>query len=114
MIEPGSVVRGLFPYSGEPGAKSRPCIVLARWPLASGSYDVLVCMLSTQIPRDAYALELSRADDFAWFEGPPVIRMFVRPTYLFSGAEEDFRDVRGRLTDETFDRVKGALRAILQ
>ncbi len=113
-VPTGSIVRGKFPFSGEATVKVRPCLVLAGWDLNSDARDLLLCMMSSQIPRDPYALELDRDLDFERLDWPTAApRVFVRPTYLFAGAEARFSEVRGVLTDPALQRVLATLRGIL-
>ena len=79
----GDVVILPFPYSGAPGEKLRPALVLAAVPYAAQT-DYVVCIISTQNAPDPSSLALSMSDVTA---GVLRKQSYLRPAYLFTTGE---------------------------
>ncbi len=79
----GDVVIVPFPYSGAPGEKPRPALVLAALPYA-GRTDYVVCIISTKNAPDPNIIPLAMADVTSG-----VLRKasYLRPTYLYTTGE---------------------------
>ena len=79
----GDVVILPFPYSGAPGEKPRPALVLAAVPYASRT-DYVVCIISSQNAPDPSSITLSMTDATA---GVLRKQSYLRPAYLFTTSE---------------------------
>ena len=101
----GALVSGEFPFSAEENRKRRPLVVVAAWPFGRRT-DVLVCMITSQRTTDPNAVPIS-SDDLEWGSLP--VPGFVRPLYLFAGAEDLF-EVKGKLDEATFAHVLATIR----
>ena len=101
----GDVVILPFPYSGAPGEKPRPALVLAAVPYA-GRTDYVVCIISTQNAPDPSLISLARADVTA---GVLRKQSYLRPTYLFTTGENQISRKVGTTRNE---RVKAALQTL--
>jgi len=79
----GDVVIVPFPYSGAPGEKPRPALVLAAVPYSSRT-DYIVCVISTKNAPDPNIIPLAVADVTSG-----VLRKasYLRPTYLYTTGE---------------------------
>ena len=73
----GEVVVAKFPFSDLTEVKRRPALVLASFP----KNRVILCQITSQIPDDGFAVELTDAD---FTTGNLNQRSFIRPNYLFT------------------------------
>ncbi len=105
----GDVVVVPFPFSGTPGAKRRPAIVLVSWPFAS-STDYMLCLISAKRVADPYLLPLAIED----IEGGSLARpSYVRPTYLFTADEGLILYKVGRLKADRLSEIIQQIVSIL-
>jgi mRNA interferase MazF len=79
----GDVVIVPFPYSGAPGEKPRPALVLASVPFG-GRTDYIVCISSSQDAPDPSSIPLAITDITT---GVLRKQSYLRPCYLFTTDE---------------------------
>ena len=106
----GDVVIMPFPYSGAPGEKSRPALVLAAVPYA-GRTDYVVCIISTQNAPDPSAISLAGTDVTA---GVLRKQSYLRPTYLFTTSENRISRKVGEMKNEVVEAALRTLTALFQ
>lgn len=99
----GDVVIMPFPYSGAPGEKPRPALILATVPFASRT-DYVVCIISTQNAPDPSIIPLATTDITA---GVLRKQSYLRPKYLFTTGEN-------RITAKVGDMKAGPIEAALK
>ena len=99
----GDVVIMPFPYSGAPGEKSRPALILASVPYA-GKTDYVVCIISTQNAADPNIIALDMSDVTA---GVLRRQSYLRPAYLFTTGEN-------RISRKVGDMKAGPVAAALK
>ena len=105
LYKRGDVVILPFPYSGAPGAKPRPALVLAAIPYGAHT-DYIVCIISTQNAPDPVSIALSLTDITA---GVLRKQSYLRPAYLFTTSEHRVNRKVGVMKPEM---VKAALQTL--
>lgn len=95
----GDVVILPFPYSGAPGEKPRPALVLAAV-LCAGRTDYVVCIISTQNAPDPSLIPLASTDVTT---GVLRKQSYLRPTYLFTTGENRISRKVGNMKKELVD-----------
>lgn len=73
----GDVVVVPFPFSDLSGSKRRPALVLAELP----GDDIILCQITSQHSKDAYAIEISSPD---FVSGFLPVTSNIRPTRIFT------------------------------
>ncbi len=106
----GDVVIMPFPYSGAPGEKSRPALVLAAVPYADRT-DYVVCIISTQNAPDPSIISLDRTDVTA---GVLRKQSYLRPSYLFTTGENRISRKVGDMKNEPVEAALKTLTALFQ
>lgn len=101
----GDIVIVPFPYSGAPGEKPRPALVLASVPFA-GRTDYVVCIISSQNAPDPNIIPLEVSDVQG---GALVKRSYLRPAYLFTTGENR---ISGRVGVLNIGKVNVALQKL--
>lgn len=101
----GDVIVVPFPFSGAPGEKPRPALVLATTPFANRT-DYVVCIISSQSAPDPQIIPLEVADVQG---GALRKRSYLRPTYLFTTGENRIQGKAGEMRTEV---VSAALKAL--
>lgn len=104
----GDVVIMPFPYSGAPGEKPRPALVLAAVPFASRT-DYVVCIISTQNAPDPSIIPLAVTDVTA---GVLRKQSYLRPKYLFTTSENRITVKVGDMRAETTEAALRTLAAL--
>lgn len=103
----GDVVVIPFPFSDLSDAKRRPALVLAD---LRGD-DVILCQITSQGARDAYAVPLGEAD---FVEGGLRQASLIRPNRLFTADSALILYRAGCISPAKSDEVVAAILAILQ
>ena len=103
----GSVVIVRFPFTDLSSMTVRPAIVVQNLP----GDDMILCMVTSQMARDADAIPLDN-HDFA--QGTIHKPSNIRPNRLFTGANGLVDYQAGVLTQTKMDAVTSAIVAILQ
>lgn len=99
-----------FPYSGAPGEKLRPALVLAAVPY-TGRADYVVCIISTQNAPDPSIILLANTDVTA---GVLRKQSYLRPTYLFTTSENRISRKVGNMKKEIVDTALQTQTALFQ
>lgn len=109
MVAPavGSVVTVRFPFSDLTSSKVRPAVVLAD--AANG--DWVLCQVTSNAYADADAVLIEQADFASGSLNRP---SYARPGKLFTADEWLMRSQVGKLSDDAFRRVMGAVVQLLQ
>lgn len=95
-----------FPFSDLSGSKKRPALVLAD---LQGD-DIILCQITSQQSKDAYAIEIGNAD----FEnGSLPILSNVRPSRIFTADKKIIIRKAGKLKDSSFTNVSKMLIKLL-
>jgi len=110
LYQRGDVVILPFPYSGAPGEKPRPALVLAAVPYA-GSTNYVVCIISTQNAPDPSIISLARTDVTA---GVLRKQSYLRPNYLFTTGENRISRKVGGMKKEIVGAALQTLAALFQ
>lgn len=110
LYQRGDVVILPFPYSGAPGEKSRPALVLAAVPYA-GRTDYVVCIISTQNAPDPSLILLAKTDVTA---GVLRKQSYLRPVYLFTTSENRIGRKVGNMKQEPVEAALQTLTALFQ
>lgn len=103
----GDVVVVPFPFSDLSATKRRPALVLVD---LSGD-DVILCQITSQVTRDAYAIPLLDSD---FTEGGLRQASFIRPNRLFTADSALILYRAGRISDAKRTEVAAALVALFQ
>lgn len=96
-----------FPFSDLSAAKRRPALVLAD---LTGD-DVILCQITSQASRDAYAIPLLDAD---FVDGRLHQASNIRPNRLFTTDSALIVYRAGRISDTKSDAVVAAILTMLQ
>ena len=109
MVTPlaGSVVTVLFPFSDFTGSKRRPAVVLAD----AGRGDWVLCQVTSLSYSDPNAVEIE-SRDFA--SGSLSRTSYARPGKIFTANESLMASHVGKLKDDEFRKVAGAVVQLLQ
>ena len=109
MVAPtaGSVVTVRFPFSDLTSSKVRPAVVLAD----AGSGDWVLCQVTSNPYGDADAVLIEQSDFASGSLNRP---SYARPGKLFTADEWLMRSRAGKLSDDAFRRVAGAVVRLLQ
>ena len=110
LYKRGDVVIMPFPYSGAPGEKPRPALVLAAVPYA-GRTDYVVCIISTQNAPDPSLISLVSTDVTA---GVLKKQSYLRPTYLFTTGENRISRKVGEMKNTRVEAALQTLTALFQ
>lgn len=103
----GSVVIVRFPFTDLSSTTLRPAIVVQNLP----GEDMILCMVTSQMARDADAIPLN-SHDFA--RGTIHKPSNVRPNRLFTGANSLVDFQAGSLTQAKMDALTNAIVVVLQ
>ncbi len=103
----GDVVVVPFPFSDLTMSKRRPALVLAN---LEGD-DLILCQITSQSIRDAYAIELNDSNFVSGGLNKP---SNIRPNRLFTADRHIVLYKTGHLGDEKIDTVISALFTILK
>ena len=106
----GDVVILPFPYSGAPGEKLRPALVLAAVPYAAQT-DYVVCIISSQNAPDPSSIALSTTDATA---GVLRKQSYLRPAYLFTASENRVSRKVGVMKADIVDAALQTLTALFR
>lgn len=106
----GDVVILPFPYSGAPGEKPRPALVLAAVPYA-GRTDYVVCIISTRNAPDPSIISLVGTDVTT---GVLRKQSYLRPTYLFTTGENRVSRKVGDMRKELVDAALQTLTVLFK
>ncbi len=106
----GDIVVVPFPFSGAPGEKPRPALVLATVPFAN-RIDYVVCVISTQNAPDSNLIALDVADVQG---GALVKRSYLRPAYLYTTGENRITRKAGEMSSEKLEAALAVLTALFQ
>lgn len=106
----GDIVVVPFPFSGAPGEKPRPALVLATVPFA-GRTDYVVCVISTQNAPDPNLIALEVADVRG---GALVKKSYLRPAYLYTTGENRITRKAGEMSSEKLEDALAVLTALFQ
>ncbi len=106
----GDIVVVPFPFSGAPGEKPRPALVLACVPFGN-RIDYVVCVISTQNAPDPSIIPLDVSDVQG---GALVKRSYLRPTYLFTTGENRITRKAGEMKTEKVEAALVTLAALFQ
>ena len=106
----GDIVVVPFPFSGAPGEKPRPALVLATTPYANRT-DYVVCIISSQPAPDPHLIPLDPNDVQG---GALVKKSYLRPTYLFTTGENRIHGKAGILRTEVVDKALNTLATLFQ
>lgn len=99
MVQPGDVVRGLFP--GAQGLKERPCVVISTEYYHAERQDVLLAVVTSQLRQAVSPLDYALLDwAEAGLQGPSLVRM-----YLGTREQSEVRPV-GRLSERDWAQVR--------
>lgn len=99
-----------FPYSGAPGEKLRPALVLAAVPYA-GRTDYVVCIISTQNAPDPSLISLDSTDVTG---GVLRKQSYLRPNYLFTTGENRISRKVGSMKKELVEAALQTLTVLFQ
>ena len=110
LYQRGDVVIMPFPYSGAPGEKLRPALVLAAVPYA-GQTDYVACIITTQNAPDPAIILLSMTDANA---GVLRKQSYLRPAYLFTTSENRISRKVGTMKTSLVDAALRTLAAMFQ
>ncbi len=103
----GDVVVVPFPFSDLSQAKRRPALVVA----GLRGDDLILCQITSQTVKDAYAMAITDAD-FA--EGGLKQPSHIRPNRLFTADSQIILYRVGRLAPSAMDRVTDQIVGILR
>ena len=106
----GAIVVVPFPFSGAPGEKPRPALVLAAVPFASRT-DYVICVISTQNAPDPSIIPLDTSDVQG---GALVKKSYLRPSYLFTTGENRITRKAGEMKTDKVDAALAVLAALFQ
>ncbi len=106
----GDIVVVPFPFSGAPGEKPRPALVLATTPYANRT-DYVVCIISSQPAPDPNIIPLETGDVQG---GALVKKNYLRPTYLFTTGENRIQGKVGVLRAEIVDAALNTLAVLFK
>ena len=106
----GDIVVVPFPFSGAPGEKPRPALVLATVPFA-GRTDYVVCVISTQNAPDPNIIPLDVSDVQG---GALVKKSYLRPAYLFTTGENRITRKAGEMRAEKVEDALVTLATLFQ
>lgn len=105
----GDVVIVPFPYSGAPGEKPRPALVLAAVPYGSQT-DYVVCIISSQNAPDPNIIPLAATDATS---GVLRKQSYLRPNYLYTTSEARISHKAGVLAKAKVDLATQTLVGVL-
>ncbi len=94
----GDVVVIPFPYSDLTNSKKRPALVLAE----SSYNDIILCQITSQTTKDAFAIGLSEKD---FSEGELIKISNIRPNKLFTADSGIVLYKIGSLKSQKLDEV---------
>lgn len=103
----GAVVLVPFPFSDLSRSKLRPAVVLAD----VGRGDWILCQVTSKPYADLHAVPLDNAD---FQVGSLRVKSYARPGKLFTANHQLFVSEAGQLTATSFERVLGAVVALLR
>ena len=106
----GDVVTVPFPYSGAPGEKLRPALVIATWSIGRWE-DCLVCMITSQLKGDPYAIPLKPLDITG---GALRAVSYIRPVYLYTVGDSRIRRKIGELAAWRMATVITSVRSVVR
>ena len=106
----GDIVVVPFPFSGAPGEKPRPALVLAAVPFANRT-DYVVCVISTQNAPNPSIIPLEVSDVQG---GALVKKSYLRPAYLFTTGENRITRKAGEMRTEKVEAALMTLTALFQ
>lgn len=101
----GDIVVLPFPHTNLQLGKRRPAMVAVSLP----GEDLILCQITSQAHRDAYAILLD-PDDFE--AGQLAVRSFVRPNRLFTVEQSVIAYTAARLTTAKLEEVLRKLRQL--
>lgn len=109
MVTPsaGSVVTVYFPFSDLSQSKVRPAVILAD----AGRSDWILCQVTSRAYADPNAVRLEDKD-FA--SGSLALTSFARPGKLFTANTSLMAAEVGKLKNDAFRQVAGAVVSLLQ
>ena len=110
LYQRGDVVIMPFPYSGAPGEKLRPALVLAAVPYA-GQTDYVACIITTQNAPNPAIIPLRMTDATA---GVLRQQSYLRPAYLFTTSESRISRKVGTMTTDLVNAALNALTGMFQ
>jgi len=104
----GDVVVVPFPFSGAPGEKLRPALIVA--PVSFGERtDYIVCIISTQNAPDPTSIPLDISDISG---GVLRLKSYLRPSYLFTTGENRITQKAGVMRSEKVNAALSVLNVL--
>lgn len=108
-FEQGEIVLARFPFTDLAGAKVRPVVVLRDLDEVTGSNDVIVCAISSQLsPKNADVISLTQ-DNVEFLPTNLKASSEIRVSKIFTCDRKIIARRLGALADETFNHVRKIL-----
>lgn len=103
----GDIVLSYMPFTDLSGGKNRPNVVIAT----VSDVDMILCPITTQTPRNDYAIEVEAAD---FYGRPPKKPSYIRPEILFTSDLSLVDRKIGRLTPDKLTMLASNLCEIVE
>lgn len=108
-FEQGEIVLARFPFTDLAGTKVRPVVVLRDLDEVTGSDDVIVCAISSQLsPKSSDVVSLTQ-DTVEFLPTNLKASSEIRVSKIFTCDRKIIARRLGTLADETFNRIRKIL-----